>query len=178
MYRAYNKGLKHYNESIKAWQPRLRSKRFESNALNESINLALIDAFPDNWMFGKYRRFILRIEDYLIFVKKLNKYDKPMNIKTQHVNTISNQLALPLFNNEDSYTEPILFFGYSKDKQGEICSPRMVYIDENLVKWAITENDVMTINNVSKLVGINNGNNETAEAEIKLKNNINFKKVD
>lgn len=180
MCKAFNKGVEHYHESIAAWQPVLRSKRFESIALNESINLALMKEFPNEWMFGKYRRFILRINGYLIFVKKLDKHDKPSNIKTKHVNTVSNQLALPLFSDEDAYTEPILFFGYSKDKQGEISSPRVVYIDEDQVKWIITENEVMTINLNEKSLNINKGNNIAGEPEVKLKDKIinNIKKVD
>lgn len=41
------------------------------------------------------------------------------------------------------------FFGYKKDKFGEICDPQLVYIDENKVKWTIIERDFKTNNIVS-----------------------------
>ena len=38
--------------------------------------------------------------------------------------------------------DPIVFFGYRKDKFGNITSPKLVYIDENHVKWVIDGADI------------------------------------
>ena len=74
----------------------------------------------------------------------------PMNIKTKHVNTISNQLSLPMFDSEVYQDDPILFFGYKVDRMGEIVSPQVVYIDESQVKWIVTEDDVTTTETLFK----------------------------
>lgn len=172
MFFAFYRGIKHYHEVIKMYRPESRG-RVPGSALNASITQALQDAFPNNWMFGKYKRFILRIENYLIFVKKLDNNNMPMNIKTMHVNTISNQLALPLFDGEDSYNEPILFFGYKKDKTGEIHSPQLVYIDEDAVKWIVSENEITKIDSLNGIVNINKNNNKEADIKIKKKDDRN-----
>jgi hypothetical protein len=66
----------------------------------------------------------------------------PMNIQTKSVSDISNQLSMSLFDENTYFAEPILFFGYKKNKFGQIFEPKLVYIDESNLKWAITENEL------------------------------------
>lgn len=146
MFTAYNKGVKRYNEIMEGIPLESRI-RLDAPLLISCIVGEIQNKFPNEWKFGKFKRFTLRVADYLILFKKLNNNNKPMNIQTKHVNSISNQLQLSLFDNDSFFTEPILFFGYKKDKSGEIVSPQLVYIDEDSVKWIISENDVMTIQN-------------------------------
>ncbi|PHN99390.1 hypothetical protein CSC82_34300 [Rhodobacteraceae bacterium 4F10] len=70
-----------------------------------------------------------------------------MNIKTKHVNSISNQMSLSLFDSDIYQDDPILFFGYKVDRMGEVISPQIVYIDEDNVKWIVSENDVNVVRN-------------------------------
>ena len=35
-----------------------------------------------------------------------------------------------------------MLFGYKRNRFGEIVDPKIVYIDEGKVKWAITETDI------------------------------------
>ena len=86
-----------------------------------------------------------------------------MNIKTKHVNSISNQLSLSLFDSDVYQDDPILFFGYKVDRMGEVISPQIVYIDEDSVKWIVSENDINVVrdNEVLKV--------SESEAEIYLK---------
>jgi hypothetical protein len=70
-----------------------------------------------------------------------------MNVRTKIVETINYQMMGSLFE-QTGYTEdPILYFGYKKDRLGNIYQPQLVYIDENQVRWAIEEKDV--VQNVS-----------------------------
>lgn len=148
---AFNKGVKKYNLVSSMFNPESKV-RFDASVLNTSIVESLQAEFSDYWKWGKYKRFVLKLGDYIFLVKKLNNNNKPMNIKTKHVNTISNQLSLSLFDSEVYQDDPILFFGYKVDRMGEIISPQIVYIDESDVKWIVSENDVTTIDANSKSI--------------------------
>tara|TARA_Y100000815_G_C13253039_1_gene466316 strand:- start:177 stop:848 length:672 start_codon:yes stop_codon:yes gene_type:complete len=131
-----------YESEILNTPPLARARGFEASLLNSKMIQAVQKYFPDKWVFGKYKRFTLRTKGYIILFKKLNQKNRPMNIKTNSVNAISNQISLPLFN-EDSYIEePILFFGYKRDRFGNISEPKLVYLDEDKVRWAITSKDI------------------------------------
>jgi hypothetical protein len=68
-----------------------------------------------------------------------------MNIKTEHSDAIINQVQLDLFEesgDSSASAEPIVFFGYKKDRFGVIGEPKLVYIDENRIKWTIAEDCV------------------------------------
>ncbi|WP_145993239.1 hypothetical protein [Tenacibaculum piscium] len=149
VFKAFNRGVKKFNKVSSMFSPDSKV-RFDASVLNTSIVESLQVEFSNNWKWGKYKRFILRLNDYIFLVKKLNNNNMPMNIKTKHVNTISNQLSLPMFDNEVYQDNPILFFGYKVDRMGEIVSPEVVYIDENQVKWIITENDVIATKTLFK----------------------------
>lgn len=138
---AFNKAVKKYNKVASMFNPNSKV-RFDASVLNTSIVESLQNEFSNNWKWGKYKRFILKLDEYMFLVKKFNNSNKPMNIKTKHVNTISNQLSLSLFDNDVYQDDPILFFGYKIDRMGEIFSPQIVYIDEDRVNWIVTENDV------------------------------------
>lgn len=85
---------------------------------------------------------MLRANGYTVLFKKLNDKNKPMNIKTIHSTAISNQMQISLFDNGHKSIDPILIFGYKKNKIGGIYDPKLVYIDENEVRWMITESAV------------------------------------
>ncbi|PIB33206.1 hypothetical protein BFP78_02800 [Gaetbulibacter sp. 5U11] len=144
---AFNKAVKKFNKVSSLFNPESKV-RFNASVLNTSIVESFQEEFSNNWKWGKYKRFILKLEDYIFLVKKLNNNNKPMNIKTKHVNTISNQLSLSLFNSDVYQDDPILFFGYKIDRMGEIISPQIVYIDEDNVRWIVSENDVTLDNNL------------------------------
>lgn len=65
-----------------------------------------------------------------------------MNVRTKLVDAIANQLQLSLFDDYPEVIDPIVFFGYQKDKVGGITNPKLVYIDENQVRWGIDEAEV------------------------------------
>ncbi|MCG8206013.1 hypothetical protein [Tenacibaculum finnmarkense] len=162
IFKAFNIGIKKFNKVSSMFSPDSKV-RFDASVLNTSIVESLQVEFSSDWKWGKYKRFILRLSDYIFLVKKLNNNNMPMNIKTKHVNTISNQLSLPMFDNEVYQDDPILFFGYKIDRMGEIVSPEVVYIDENQVKWIVAENDVIAIKTLFKP----NTQNNTVKVSIK-----------
>lgn len=144
MFIAFYEALKKYRAEVALTPPEARARAFEASLLNSKMIASIQKHFPNYWKFGKYKRFILRINGYMILFKKLNSSDKPMNIQTKTVSAIAEQMSLPLFDNDTFVEEPILFFGYQKNRFGEIIDPKLVYIDENQVKWTITEDDIQS----------------------------------
>lgn len=123
-----------------------RCRGFEASLLNSKIIQSVQSVFKDDWTFGKYKRFMLRVNGYIMLFKKLNSKNMPMNVPTRFSSSIQNQEQGYLFDMYDNGTEPILFFGYNKSRFGEIINPKLVYIDENRVRWTISENDIFTVN--------------------------------
>lgn len=144
MFKAFDEAHKLYANEIIQTPPQSRNRGFEASLFSSKMIQSIQKYFPDNWKFGKYKRFNLRTNDYIILFKKLDKSGKPMNIKTKAVDAISGQLSLPLFNEDTYVEEPILFFGYQKDKVGNIHDPKLVYIDEGNTKWVISSSDIDT----------------------------------
>lgn len=142
MFKAWYEALKNFEKEIVQTKPEARARGFEASLLNSKMIESIQKHFPLYWKFGKYKRFMLRVNGYIVLFKKLDNNDKPMNIKTKMVSALSNQLSLPLFNSETNVEEPVLFFGYRKNKLGELLDPKLVYIDENQVKWVISEDDI------------------------------------
>lgn len=144
IFEAFTVAYQAFESEIRQTNPMARPRGFEAALLNAKIIQSIQEFFPDNWAFGKYKRFTLRVEGYTILFKKLNKKGEPMNIKTKAVTNISNQLSLSLFDNTSFVFEPILFFGYKKNKIGIISEPQLIYIDENQIKWKITDENIST----------------------------------
>lgn len=143
LFEAFHEALSLYESEIVNTPPTARGRGMEASYLQSKMLQCIQKFFPEKWMFGKYRRFILRVGEYNVLFKKLNRQGKPMNIPTTLVQAISNQLTLPLFGCEPSTEDPILFFGYQKDRFGGVINPQLVYLDENRIKWVITEMDII-----------------------------------
>lgn len=124
--------------------PGSRSRGLEPTILQSCFAEAAFELFENNKAFyGSYKRLIIRTDGYLILFKKLNQKGVPMNTKTGNVQSILNQnQALDLFSDSDYNDEPILFFGYQKDKTGQYCNKQIVYIDEGNIAFTITEKDL------------------------------------
>lgn len=144
MFKAFYEALNLYESEIVNTPPPARGRGMEASYLQSKMMQCIQKYFPEKWMFGKYKRFILRVSGYNVLFKKLNKSGRPMNVQTLLVQAISNQLTLPLFNGEGEAEDPILFFGYQKDRFGNIKNPQLIYLDEDKVKWVITEQDLET----------------------------------
>jgi hypothetical protein len=87
-----------------------------------------------------------------------------MNIKTVNVQSILNQnQVLDLFSESDYNDEPILYFGYQKNKFGEYVKPQLIYIDEGDIKFSIVETDVQAVLNIT------NRSNDDVSIEVKPK---------
>lgn len=169
LFKAYNIALKQFNNTFGIIRPSARV-RLDAALFNSFMIQAIQDEFPHGWKFGKYKRFVLKVEDYLFLFKKLNSKGLPMNISTKEVNSISSQLQISLFENEEFFTEPILFFGYQKNKTGELINPQIVYIDEDKIKWVITSDNISQDNsNIATLNGLKSGNVTVKEELVRKK---------
>lgn len=131
------------NIVLSAFQPSHRSRTFEASVMQSSFAEALSDSFGEKAFYGKYKRLILRTNGYLILFKKLNEKGRPMNIKTINVQSILSQnQVLDLFANSDYNDEPILYFGYQKNRFGQFVNPQLVYIDDCEINFSIIEKDI------------------------------------
>lgn len=139
LFEAYEDAVKQYNKEIVLTSPAARMRGFEAHLLNVKIVQSIQKYFSSDWKTGKYGRFMLYVKGYIILFKKLNKNDMPMNIRTKMTDSIENQLQGRLFQDDEDPAAPILFFGYKKNQFGELVDPKLVYIDENKVKWAINK---------------------------------------
>lgn len=144
LFNAFQNAVRNYEKEIVQTPFSARCRGFEASLLNSKLIQSVQSIFNENWTFGKYKRFMLRINGYIILFKKLNGRDMPMNIPTRFSSSIQNQEQGNLFDVFDDGTEPILFFGYNKNRFGEIINPKLVYIDESKVKWTIPESDIST----------------------------------
>ncbi|MFD2585913.1 hypothetical protein ACFSQJ_03160 [Croceitalea marina] len=171
MFTAFKEALKSYNRDVVLTRPEARARGFEASLLNSKMIESVQNFFPNKWKFAKYKRFVLNVKGFVILFKKLNNKNLPMNIKTKSVNAISNQLSLPLFNDVGTTENPILFFGYKKDILGNISEPKLVYIDEDKVKWTITQDDIDDLGQLGVIKPIN-----TSPSLPVLKENVRIKK--
>jgi len=142
MFLAFYDALRMFDTEISQTPPESRARAFEASLLNSKMIQSIQKHFPTNWKFGKYKRFLLNLQGYTILFKKLNGKNKPMNVKTSLSTAIQNQHQVSLFEGAHISIEPILIFGYRKNIVGKIHDPKLVYIDENEVRWTITENSI------------------------------------
>lgn len=162
------------NVVLSAFQPSHRSRTFEASVMQSSFAESLSNSFGEKAFYGKYKRLILRTNGYLILFKKLNSKGKPMNIKTINVQSILSQnQVLDLFSNSDYNDEPILYFGYQKNRFGQFVNPQLVYIDYGEINFSISEKDMDFAIPVSS-TNLVNGNKEIVP---KLKEQNNLKKA-
>jgi hypothetical protein len=142
LFKAFNEAFSSYEKEIIQTPPEARARGFEASLLNSKMIQSIQGNFPINWKFGRYKRFTLRIKGYIVLFKKFDNRGLPMNIKTKSADAISQQLSFSLFDDSTFVAEPILFFGYRKDTLGNVLEPKLVYIDEEKVRWNITEQDI------------------------------------
>lgn len=162
-FNAFEEACENYNNEVVQTPPESRCRGFEASLFNSKLIEGIQKYFPVNWKYGKYKRFILYTKGYLVLFKKLNNKGMPMNIRTKIVESINSQMMYSLFDNFDFVEEPILYFGYKKDRIGNIYQPQLVYIDENQIRWTIEESDIA----VTKTVGMEKPSEEVATPKLK-----------
>lgn len=148
--------------------PGQKVRNYEAVCFNQCMVTSAFKMFPKGCSFGKYAKFSLRImNEVLIQFKKLNGKGMPMNIKTVNVDNINHQLALDLFGDQNIY-DPILYFGYKKDKVGQFVEPQIIYIDEGKIVFSLSEEQLnnMPIDHI-EIVDDQNVDNEG----VRIKNN-------
>ena len=170
IFSAYHEAVKLYNLEIGMTNPQDRIRGLEASYFNSKLMQCLRSYFDTHLKRGKYGRMFLYENGYIVLFKKIGKNGKPMNIRTKLMDAIENQLMGNLFNAEEDGSSPMIFFGYSKSRLGEIVHPRILYIDENSVKWTIEENEITPINEVN-LFGnvVSSHGHATVKPELKIK---------
>lgn len=175
LFNVFYTALDKTNAVLSAFQPSHRSRTFEASVMQSSFAESLSNSFGEKAFYGRYKRLILRTNGYLILFKKLNGKGRPMNIKTINVQSILSQnQVLDLFSNSDYNDEPILYFGYQKNRFGQFVNPQLIYIDDGEVNFSIGEKDIEDNISISTKVEVN----EIKEVVPKLKGQISIKKAD
>ncbi len=142
LFRSFYDGVELFTERIIHFPVMSRDRLLETSVFRSCVIERFNKNFAEALKIGKYKRVVLRMNNYQILFKKLNSYNFPMNIVTRLTESIYNQLKLPLFDDSFGITEPIIFFGYRKNSIGEMCNPKLVYVDDNRVQWMIEESDI------------------------------------
>lgn len=121
----------------------IRARGTEASIVQSCFAEELFFNFGTKAFFGKHRRLILLEKGYVILFKKLNNRGMPMNIQTDNIQSILNQnMSSDLFANTEYGEDPILYFGYQKNRIGEYINPQLIYIDEGLIQFTISRDDI------------------------------------
>lgn len=174
LHKAYEEALIKTSKVLSIIPIHSRSRILEASVIQSCFAESLMNNFPNKALYGRYRRLVLRLKGYLILFKKLDKKGYPMNTKTKNVQSILNQnLTLDLFSESDYNDEPILYFGYQKNRIGEYVNPKLIYIDEGEIKFTIDESDIQMVLDMPN----RNIENDAIEVKPKLKENIALKEA-
>lgn len=172
LFKTFESSLASTNKDLLNYKVQFRSRILEASIMQSYFAEYLQNNFANKAFYGKYKRLVLRTNGYLILFKKLNAKGYPMNIRTINVQSILNQnQVLDLFADSDYNDEPILYFGYQKNRFNEYVNPQLIYIDDNEVKFSISAEDMDSGLYVGKVGDKPIGVSPT------LKNNNNLKKA-
>lgn len=142
LFKSFKEGVNLFNDRIVDFPVSSRDRLLETSVFRSCVIEKFEEIFSDALKIGKYKRVIIRRNGCQILFKKLNNYNLPMNIVTKLSESIYNQIQHPLFNESFGVSEPIIFFGYRKNRFGEMCDPKLVYIDEGRVQWVVNESEI------------------------------------
>ncbi len=173
LFTAFDDALSKVNSILNSFPPQTRSRNLEASVMQSCFTETLFAHFPSQAFFGKYKRLILRINGYVLLFKKLNNQGYPMNIKTINVQSILNQnQVLDLFSYSNYKEDPIIYFGYQKNRLGEILSPQIIYIDEGEIKFSLNEFDFDYKPQLKDILTQNLNSIEEVKPRLKNKQNI------
>ena len=143
LFKTFSEAIEKANTLLSEFQPSFRARSLDATVVQSSFAEKLFNNFGESVFWGKYKRLILRVNGYLILFKKLDKKGYPMNIKTLNIQSILNQnQSLDMFAESDYNEDPILYFGYKKDKIGNYVQPQLIYIDEGKIQFSLNEHDI------------------------------------
>lgn len=172
LFRTFYSAVTSTKEELLNFNIRFRSRSLEASIMQSFFAEFLQENFGNKAFYGKYKRLIVRANGYLILFKKLNGKGLPMNIRTVNVQSILNQnQVLDLFADTDYNDEPILYFGYQKNRFGDYVNPQLIYIDEGEIKFSISQDNMDSGNYIS------NANKNPDGVSPLLRSNNNIKKA-
>lgn len=142
LFLTFQQSVEKVNDVLSGFPPQSRSRTLEASVMQSCFAEALFQNFGEKAFYGKYKRLILRVSGYIILFKKLDKKGLPMNILTTNIQGILQQhKTLDLFSQSSYNEDPILYFGYQKNKFGDLINPQIVYIDEGKIAFRIVLSD-------------------------------------
>lgn len=173
LFQTFNEALEKVNNIMFDFPPHSRSRTLEASVMQSCFAEALFRNFGDKAFYGKYKRLILRLKGYIILFKKLDKKGLPMNIATTNVQGILQQhKTLDLFSQSAYNEDPILYFGYQKNKIGELVNSQIVYIDEGKIDFTIDMKEF-----TAKTVSMKSTGSEPSKVKIAIRADKGVKKA-
>lgn len=143
LFAAYYAALEKFNAEVLQTATPSARRKLEPSLLHAKMVDAFAAAMPDNWEVGKYGRFIIRYDGVQIIIKKLSGENKPAYVPTILSGKILSQVQTDLFPGDVSAkAEPVLIFGYTRDRLGQYVDPRIVYYNDG-PRWIIGMEDFM-----------------------------------
>jgi len=175
LFSLFEQAIKKTNWLMGNIQPFARRNGQEAITLQSCFAEQVFAKFGEDAKNGRNGRLILKIKGYIILFKKLDAKGLPMNIKTRNTKMINNQaIQLSLFSDGECSESPILYFGYQKSRLGEYIDPRIVYIDEDKIKFTIDACQSGYVpdlfSNTSPFIGAMEQKKATVELKRKVKN--------
>ncbi len=143
LFETFEEAMVKANKALAIFPTYSRSRTLEASVVQSCFAEVLVKNFEGKAFFGKYKRLVLQAKGYVILFKNLDNHGYPMNVKTVNVQSMLNQnQILDLFQDTDYNYDPIVFFGYQKNKFGQYVNPQLVYIDENQISFTIELGDL------------------------------------
>lgn len=143
LFQTFEEAMVKANKALAFFPTYSRSRTLEASVVQSCFAEVLVKNFEGKAFFGKYKRLVLQAKGYVILFKKLDNNGYPMNVKTMNVQSMLNQnQILDLFQDTEYNYDPIVFFGYKKNKFGQYINPQLVYIDENQISFTIELHDL------------------------------------
>lgn len=172
LFKTFESALSSTRDELLKFNVQFRSRTLEASIMQSYFAEYLQQNFANKSFYGKYKRLVLRTNGYLILFKKLNGKGYPMNIKTNNVQSILNQSqVLDLFAESDYNDEPILYFGYQKNRFNDYVNPQLIYIDGNEIKFSISQEDMDSGMYIGKV------NDTPVGVSPQIKSNVKIKKA-
>jgi hypothetical protein len=176
LFNMFDQAIKKTNWIMSQINPIARRNGQEAINLQGCFAENVFREFGSSAKNGKNGRLILTVKGYIILFKKLDTKGLPMNIRTENTKKINNQaIQLSLFSDNENSEAPILYFGYQKNKLGEYVDPRIVYIDEERVRFTIDAQQAGYIPNLFSTYSDDPIDNEKAAPVLKNKIKSKFK---
>lgn len=168
---ACEKGFAMAREQICNTSPVFQNRNYKANLINSYIQGCLIEQFPYTSGLCKGSRYFFKVDDNMLFCKKLNKDFKPSNITTRAVIMYNDQKS-----DDFSDTCPITYIGYQvSSSYSELMGVYAVHMSGGDIEWI---SDLSELAYISTRLPIKPTSEDIVEVSVIPKREIGYAKVE